>query len=52
MYNAHMCLLKLQIVVDNFDNKVKLKATKVPSCQIKDMNINLFGIDEEFLGET
>lgn len=32
MYNAHMCLLKLRIVVDNFDIKVKLKATKVPRC--------------------
>ena len=51
-YNANMCLLRLGIAVDNFDFKIKLKATKVPRCLIKDMNINLFGIDEESLGET
>lgn len=50
-YNAHMCLLRLGTVVDNFDFKVKLKATKVPRCLIKDVNINLFGTDEESLGE-
>lgn len=50
-YNAHMCLLRLGTVVDNFDFKVKLKATKFPRCLIKDMNINLLGTDEESLGE-
>lgn len=46
-----MCLLRLGTVVDNFDFKVKLKATKFPRCLIKDMNINLLGTDEESLGE-